>query len=165
MRLQRQLAERDGVAVVEAAIDVHGRKRVGVAEGKVVVPAVLDDVGIGAADHQLRSGVLLQLREAGGMVEVRLRVEEDPDLLHLEAEGSDVLLDLRHGGLVAGVDHDVPGRRGNQVRADVAGADKVQVTGDPERIDRLIVRALREGDGGGSNRRRHHREERLPHAC
>jgi hypothetical protein len=72
---------------------------------------------------------------------VSVRIEEDLHVTRTEAEGCNVLQDLRGGLLEAAVDQDVAVRRREQERRDVRRADVVEICRDPERLDRLVPRA------------------------
>ena len=78
------------------------------------------------------------------MVEVRLRRQQYSHVPHLEPERGDPGANrfgvLRHPG----INQDVPGRRGDQIRGEVHGADVVDVVDD---VDRLGASGPGVGDG------------------
>ncbi len=96
---------------------------------------------VGFAGEELRAGPLPQRGEAAGVVGVGLAVDEELDVLQLEAELPDAVADEGRGLHEAAVDHDVPRGRGDQERRDIARPDVIEVVRDPERLDRLVPRA------------------------
>ena len=92
-------------------------------------------------------------RERTDVIEMRLRREKYPHVPHLEPErgdpGANRLRILRH----AGINQDVPGRRGDEVRGQVHRANVVDVVDD---VDGLRASGPGIGDGHrlGSARRR-----------
>jgi hypothetical protein len=79
------------------------------------------------------------------VVRVRVRVEQHPHVLDVEAELRDARDDQRRGLGIAAVDQHVAVRPGEQERRDAGGADVVEVPGDPERRvgDRAVARDRR----------------------
>ena len=100
--------------------------------GEVVGVAGLDDLRIAIHDHHGRVGFAKDLCAAGGMVEVRLAVEEDAGVGPAEAELLDAGADLRRGADEIAVEEDVAGGGGDEVDREVAAADVVEVAGDTE---------------------------------
>src|SRR5215210_6226695 len=129
MRRELDAAERDLLAGFESAIDRDGRILGAgrTAETEVALPARLVDFPVALVDHDLRAAQAFELRQTRGVVDVRVRRRKDLDVGDLEPE-------LRHargnlGGRVAdaGVDKNVTGRRGDQVRGQIVTADPVDV--------------------------------------
>src|SRR5262245_38911018 len=96
VRGQGRAAERDGVAVLERAVDLdrlelRARR---VAESEVGLAARLQQRFVLFRREEARAGQALQLRQAGHVIEVAVRGGQDLDITELEAELLDVRLDL-----------------------------------------------------------------------
>ena len=127
-----------GVAVLQNAVDFHRGKLLRIAEQVVALPAGLDQRRVALHDHHFAAAGLLQRRQAPHMIEVRLRGEEHLDVLDLEAELANGALDERGRLWQSAVNQDMPGRRRDQERGQLAGADVVDRAGDREGRKRQI---------------------------
>jgi len=78
----------------------------------------------------------------GDMVDVRVAVEHDLDVAHLEPELLDVRRNHRRHLRRPGVDQDAALRRDHQIRRDILRAHVVDVSDQPERLLRLAVRTV-----------------------
>lgn len=141
MRRELRPAQGHLLAVGEPAVDDDRRKLSLVAESEVSPAAALEQRRIGAAGVELRPTHRLEEGEPAGMVEMGVTVEQDPDVADLEAELRDVGFDLRRGLDETAVDQNVPSGSRDQVGGDVRDADIVEISGDAERLDRLVPRA------------------------
>ena len=77
------------------------------------------------------------------MIRVGFRVQEQFDILDVEAELGDAPHDQLRGGGIAGVEHDVALGSGDEEGGDVARADVVEVAGDAERFGRPLASDFR----------------------
>ncbi len=94
---QGDVAEGDGVAIVEDAVDAGGGEGSGdvVAEGEVGVTAGANGVGVVLHDEVLGVGFAEDLGEAANVVGVGLAIEDDLDVGVAEAELLDAGADER----------------------------------------------------------------------
>lgn len=147
----RHAAKTYGVAVVNHAIGSDGGKRV----------ALLEPRNFFRKGYELRASQSFELGKAARVVQMLVAAEQDFNVGHFEAEGLDVVFNLRRGFDEAPVQNDVARWRDNQVRGDVRRADVVDVADDVKRRNgsvhgaREIVR-LRVGRNWGD----HHDRER-----
>ncbi len=103
------------------------------------------------------------------MVRVRLRVEENPDVADVEAEAGDARQYERWRAGIAAVYQDVTLGSGDEEGRYVVGADILQISGDAERLGRLLAASVRiclpsgtqyrDGDGDGTE---HHPQPSPP---
>src|SRR5581483_7158461 len=91
VRGQRRAAEGDGIAVVEDAVGLDGRKGFFVPEVEIPLAAAGEERGVPFARREFRAGQALELRQAAGVIEMGVAAEQDLDVLQLEPE----LLDIR----------------------------------------------------------------------
>jgi hypothetical protein len=90
------------------------------------------------AGPELGAAYLLQGRQPTGMIGVRVRVEEDPDVLDVEPELRDALDDQWRRSRIPAVDQDVTLRTGEEERRDVVCANVIEIAGDAEWFRRLL---------------------------
>ena len=134
----------DDVAVLQHDVHLHRFEvRLGALAEQVVGDAAVRDEAF-VALHDADAGVAqrLEVRQRPDVIEVRLRRQQDPDLLGLEAEGADRLLDLARHARHGAVDQDVAGRRRDQVGGEILGADVVDRADDLEGRDRRRPRRI-----------------------
>jgi hypothetical protein len=128
------VADRNGVAVVQDAVDVCGRIGWDGAGGgeKVAAASGGGDVGVVLHDHVPGVGFAENLCGTGHVIEVGLTVEENLCVGVTEAKLLDAVFDLRWGCFEIGVDQDIAGGRGDEVGRKVLAANVVEVVGDLE---------------------------------
>ena len=119
-RLQLHAAELDRFAVADHPIHLHRLEREPVAEGEILQPAAFELRLVARGGEHLRSGQFLQFVQPGGMVVMRLRVEQDLYVAQLEPELFNVRLYQRHRLGKSAVDQDMP--FGEVIRNDVISA-------------------------------------------
>ena len=117
------------------------------------------------ARDDFRAAALLQLRDAAGMIEMHVRIENDLDVAELEAELLDVLRDERRGFRQGAVDQNMTLWRSDEHRAQAMRADIVSVAVDPKRrlifVPHLALRAFilcRRGGADGERGEQRQRE-------
>ena len=90
---------------------------------------------VALAGDELRAGLLLDLGKAAGVIEMRMRVEDDLDVGDLEAELRDVVLD--HAGRLRQrrVHQDQALRRLDDIDGNAVGADIIDVADQLERLE------------------------------
>src|SRR5687768_7868137 len=91
MRAHLEAADADDVSVFDPAVDSDGRKEAGA--GKQIVPlaTTLKERRVSLRREHPCPGQLLELSERGHVVEVRLRRQQELDILELEAKRADAL--------------------------------------------------------------------------
>lgn len=147
-------AEGNLVVVLQAPVDLDRRETITAFEDAVVeFAAVFEDRGVGDSGVHLGAAHSLDGGEADGMVEVGLHREQDFGVFQLETEFAGAFDHLRDGAFEAGVDDDMSLGRGDEVAAEVGGADVMKVACDRMRREGLLpVVALRERRGGQQKR-------------
>ena len=98
-------------AVVQHLVHLHRRRAHRLVALAAEIEAALERGDVAFHRLQLRAGILLELRQAAGMIEVGMAVEQEFESDDLEAELGDVGLDLRHGLGNGAIEQDVPLRR------------------------------------------------------
>src|SRR5690348_5801124 len=120
---QYQITQVQAFTIIRHARYVHRRKRKPVVVFRIIMTAALQQRGIrGTRDH-LCTRVVRELRNATGMVGMRMRIENPSDVAQTDAETSDVRLDQRGIPRHAAVDQDVTRTRGDEEDAEAMGPD------------------------------------------
>ena len=156
-----QSAERDRVLIFQAPIDFHGleARRTAVAEPEIADAAVLEQHGVGFRHHHARTRQPFELGKPGHVIAVRVRREQDLDVVELEAELLDALPDLGDGLGKPGVDENVAGIGRDEVRRQIVGPDPIDVADQLERRERLRPIGVL-GGGGAATRHNNRRKAR-----
>ena len=131
-------AQADRIAVVNQAIGRNRREQIGIAKKEISVPAAFELFGIGFHGHQGRATAFLQLRQPTGVIEMRVRIQQDLHVVQFETQRLDVRFNLRRSLNQAAIQHDVTGGSMNQVRRDVRGADVIHVADNSKGSNRLV---------------------------
>jgi hypothetical protein len=134
VRGENSRPQRHLVAVVESTVyldrlEVKSRL---VVEEEVRAATGFDCRDIGIHNLNLRVRQPFDLCRTGNVIGVGLAVEEDFGIGEAEAQGLDVLADLRNGRGQVRIDEDVALRRGDQVRTEIVAAYVVKVAEDAE---------------------------------
>ena len=119
VRRQCRAPERNRLAVLERAIDLHRReaRRRRVSPAKVCAAAGLQQVLVAIRDRERCARHLFQ-RHGRHVIEVTVRRGEDLDVAHLEAEFFDARLDVGRGLSQPCIHEDVALRSGDQVKSE-----------------------------------------------
>ena len=127
--------ERDGVAVLERAVDFHGLEAGPrrVAEAEVQPAAGLEQFLVLFRDDKPCAGHAFQLRHARDVVEVAVRGGQDLRVSKVEPESFHTCLDLLRRVTNTGVDQDVSLWRGDQIRGQIVRTYPVEVPDDTKR--------------------------------
>ena len=133
-RRDRDVAEPNGLAVRDDPVDLDRGEDQLVSEREIAMAAALELDRVGSGGKHPGAGPRLDRGEPAGMVLMRLAVEQEADSPRVEAEPADI---GEHGfGAVRrpGVEQDHPLIAGDQEGGLVAGADRIEIAGDPERF-------------------------------
>ena len=127
--------QRDGVAVLEGAIDFDGLEAGAgrVAESEVQLAPGLEQFLVLFRDEQSCAGHAFQLRQARDVIEVAVRGGEDLRVGELEPELLHAGLDLLRGVPDTGIDQDESLRRGDQIRGEIVRTHPVKIADDAKR--------------------------------
>ncbi len=142
MRHQRHTAEFNFIAIVQFAIGLDRWKTKFVTEEKIVFAAARERLGIFLHREELRSGLLLQFREAAHVIVMRMTGEQNLYVAQVEPKLFDIRFNKRRRFLETAVDYDVTGGRSNEIRTDFRYANIIDVADDLEGRDRLVPRAI-----------------------
>ncbi len=88
--------------------------------------------GIGTAGDQLRARIALELRQAAGVIEMRMTVKRIFHVRKPKAQGGDVLFDLRRALRQPAIQKNRAGRRHDRKRTDAFRTGIIKVAGDAE---------------------------------
>lgn len=140
----------DRVSVLENMVDTSGRvsddaepqEKSHRQDDIRVVATMGETVGARFAREQLGTGCFLQHHQSAAVIGMRLGVQEDFDVLDVEAELRDACHDHWRGAGISAVEHDVAFRSGDEESRDIRGADVVEVAGDAERFRWPLSAAL-----------------------
>src|ERR1044071_2825679 len=163
VRGHRDAAEGDGLAVFDDAIGDDRRVEEAIAEIRIVFPAARVLRAITLAGDELRMRDALQLRDAAGVIVVRVAAEDVLDVGDFESELLDVRANHRRGLFEAAVEEEVTLRRGDEIRRDVGRSDVIDIADDAERFDRLVPGARRRFFLGADSRGKHQKHEQAFH--
>lgn len=97
MRGHNLITELKRFAIKYDFVWFNRRKKQCVAESKVAVPALAQQVGIAFTRNKFCAGYLFELCQAAGVIVVRVTVEQIFYVAQFETEFHDVALDLRAG--------------------------------------------------------------------
>ena len=99
------------------------------------VDTTLECDAVASGGEQSRAGSALDLRDSAGVIEVRVRVEQNFHVAQPESEAPDIPLD--HGCVLRqpDIEQDVALRRRDQPRGESGAADVIDVVDDAERCD------------------------------
>ena len=76
------------------------------------------------------------------MIEMGMTIQEESYIGQFEAEFGNIALDLWGSFHEAAVEEEMALRRGDQVGADFIGSDVVEISNDPEWVDRFVPAPL-----------------------
>src|SRR6202453_4670121 len=92
---QRRAAKTYRVAVMNRAIWSHWRKRICIPKEKVSVSAVCKKGRVAVHSHEVCSSSFFEFRQTPRMIEMRVRVQQNLYVVHLESECLNVRFNLR----------------------------------------------------------------------
>src|SRR5690348_13592840 len=129
---QHQITQAQTLAIGDRARHVHRRERESIPVFRVVTTAVLEQRSIpGTRDH-LCTRVVRELCQAAGMIGMRVRIEDPPDVAQAYAEGLNVRFDQWSVSRHAAIDQDVTRGRGDEEYAEALGPHVPGIAIDPE---------------------------------
>jgi hypothetical protein len=76
------------------------------------------------------------------MIEMGMTIQEEFYIGQFEAELGDIVLDLWSGLHEAAIEEKMAFRRRDQIGADFVGSDVVEISNDPEWVDRFVPTSL-----------------------
>jgi hypothetical protein len=97
MRGHHLITELKRFAIKYDFVWFNRRKKQGVAESKVAMPALAQQAGVAFARNKFCPGYLLELSQAAGVIVVRVTVEQIFHVAQFETKLRDVVLNLRGG--------------------------------------------------------------------
>ena len=134
------LAQDHAVPVLYSVIDGHWRIGQPVTEEKVTFAATCQQHRVAAAGIELRSRRRLEGCQASCVIEVRVAVEEDPDVSLIKAQCTKVAENLGGGLHEAAIEDNESSGGGDQEGSDVGGAELIHIPEYPEGWDGLVLR-------------------------
>src|SRR5690606_26313123 len=135
MHRDLRLTYAQGLPIANDADFVYRRNRIAELELRIVAfaPAALHRARRLCARGDARAAQALQLRDAARVVAMRVRVDDELDVVHAKAERTDALCDEGGGVGQRTVDEHMAVIGGDQDRAQTARADIVGVAEDAKR--------------------------------